>query len=124
MILALPVFAGIVLALLLRGDVRRLAALRFRRIELFYAGMGVQVLAFPFAFLPWHTSDSIARGLWLVSYGLLVCAAVVNRSVTGVPVIAAGMVSNVVAILANGGHMPALPGALRAAGMSLHTHYN
>jgi len=123
MVLALPIVAGIVLALLAGGDVRRLASLRFRRIELFYIAMAVQVLAFPFAFLPWHTSDGVGKGLWLVSYGLLVCGAVLNREVTGVPVIAAGMVANIAAVVANGGHMPALPQALRAAGLS-HVHYN
>ncbi len=124
MVLALPVVAGIMLALLARGDIRRLASLRFRRIELFYVAMAMQVLAFPFTFLPWHTSDGVARALWLVSYGLLVCGAFVNRKVTGVPVIAAGMVVNIAAVVANGGHMPALPSALRAAGLGLHAHFN
>jgi Family of unknown function (DUF5317) len=35
----------------------------------------------------------------------------------GMPLVLTGMVSNVAAILANGGHMPALPSALRAAGL-------
>jgi hypothetical protein len=124
MVLALPVVVGILLGLLARGDLRRLANLDFRRIELFYAAVGAQILAFPFSFLPWHTSDGAARTLWLASYGLLVCAAVINRHVTGVPVVAAGMVANIVAVIANGGHMPALPRALHAAGLSLRTHYN
>ena len=124
MVLALPVVVGIVLGLLARGDLRRLVSLEFRRVELFYVAVGAQILAFPFAFLPWHTSDGAARALWLASYGLLVCAAVINRHVRGVPVIAAGMVANIVAVVANGGHMPALPQALRAAGLGLRTHYN
>lgn len=33
------------------------------------------------------------------------------------------MFLNIVAVLANGGHMPALPRALRAAGL-VHVHYN
>ena len=124
MFLALPIAVAIVVALLAGGDVRRLANLRFRRLELFYLAAAVQVLAFPFPFLPWQTSDGVARALWLLSYGLLACGAVVNRRVTGVPVIAAGMASNIAAIVANGGHMPALPQALRAAGLGLHVHYN
>ncbi len=124
MFLALPVAAGIVLALLTGGDIRRFASLRFRHLELFYLAAAIQVLAFPFPFLPWQTSDGVARVLWLISYGLLVCGAIVNRRVTGVPVIAAGMASNIAAVVANGGHMPALPQALRAAGLGLRVHYN
>ena len=124
MVLVLPVVVGIALALLARGDARRLASLRFRRIEVFYVAMGFQVLAFPFTFLPWHTSDGVGIALWLISYGLLVCGAIINRGMTGVPVIAAGMLANIVAVVANGGHMPALPSALRAAGLSLHVRYN
>ena len=124
MFLALPVAAGIVLALLAGGDLRRLASLRFRHLGLFYLAAGIQVLAFPFPFLPWRTSDGVATALWLVSYGLLVCGAIVNRRVTGVPLIAVGMASNIAAVVANGGQMPALPQALRAAGLDLQAHYN
>ena len=75
--------------------------------------------------LPAHL-HAVARGrrrragLWLVSYAVLCAAACLNRRITGVPVIALGMVSNIVAVVANGGHMPALPQALRAAGQELH----
>jgi hypothetical protein len=124
MVLALPVAVGIALALVAGGDIRRLGGLGFRGIWLFYLAVGIQVLAFPFPFLPWRTSDGVARALWLASYGLLVAAALVNRRITGVPIIAAGMLSNVVAVVANGGHMPALPSALRAAHKSFHVHFN
>jgi len=124
MVLALPVAASLVLALLAGGDPRRLAGLRLRGVGLFYVAIGIQLLAFPFPFFPWHTGDGLARALWLASYALLVCAAFVNRDVTGVPVIAAGMLSNVAAVVANGGHMPALPSALQAAHKSFHVHFN
>lgn len=118
MILVLPVALALGLGLLLGGDVRRLADLRLRRLELFYAAFGLQVLAFPFWFLPWQTADLHASVLWLVSYALLIAAALVNRRVVGVPVVAVGMVANVVAVVANGGHMPALPEALADADKS------
>ena len=124
MVLVLPVAAGIALALLAGGDLRRLADLQFRGIALFYVAIGIQVLAFPFPFLPWHTGDGVGRALWLVSYALLVAAAFVNRGIAGVPIIAVGMLSNVAAVLANGGHMPVLPSALRAAHRSFHVHFN
>jgi hypothetical protein len=49
---------------------------------------------------------------------------VANRRIVGVPVIAAGMASNVVAVVANGRHMPALPQALRAAHKHYAVHFN
>ncbi len=55
---------------------------------------------------------------------MLVAAAFVNRGITGVPVIAAGMASNVIAVLANRGHMPALPQALRAAKKHYSVQFN
>jgi hypothetical protein len=42
----------------------------------------------------------------------------------GIPLIAAGLVSNLAAILANGGHMPALPSALRGAGLHFTKNRN
>jgi len=124
MILALPVIVGVPLGLLFGGSLAQLAGLRLRCVELFYLAVGAQIVAFPFPFLPWHTSDAAGTALWLASYGLLLCAAILNRSVTGVPVVAAGMVANVAAVLANGGHMPALPGALKSAGLPVHRHFN
>lgn len=44
-------------------------------------------------------------------------AAIANRRVLGAPVVALGMALNLVAVLANGGSMPALPGAIEGAGM-------
>jgi hypothetical protein len=74
--------------------------------------------------LPWRTPDAIAIGLWLAAYTLLIAACALNLRRPGVPLVAAGMISNVVAILANGGHMPALPSALRAAGMHYEASRN
>ena len=53
-----------------------------------------------------HARDRWRPSLWVVSYGLLVVAAVLNRRITGVPVVALGMGLNLVAILANRGTMP------------------
>jgi hypothetical protein len=38
--------------------------------------------------------------------------------------VVAGMCTNLIAILSNGGHMPALPSALRAAGLHFETNRN
>jgi hypothetical protein len=117
MALALPLVIGLALAPLLGGRLSRLGELRLRWVPLFYIGITLQIVAFPMSRLPWRTPDRVAIVLWLVSYALFAIAAAANLSLPGVPLIALGMVSNVAAIVANGGHMPALPSALRAAGL-------
>jgi len=116
MALALPLLAGLALAPLFGGRLRRLGEVRLRSAGLFFAAIALQLAAFPVSALPWHTPDNVAVGLWLGSYALLALAAGRNLRLPGVPLVVIGMISNLSAILANGGHMPALPAALRAAG--------
>jgi len=124
MALAWPLFAGLAIAPLLGGRWRRIAELRFRFVWIFYVAIGMQIVAFPFKSLPWRTSDRIGVVLWLCSFGLLIVAAALNFRVPGVPPIAAGLLLNLSAVVSNGGHMPALPSALRAAGMHFATSNN
>jgi hypothetical protein len=114
--LALPIAVGFCLALLLGGRPSRLADLALRAPWLFLAALGLQVVAFPFDVLPWRTGQGAATALWLASYAVLVVAGALNLRVTGVPLVAAGMTANIAAIAANGGTMPVLPEAMRAAG--------
>lgn len=124
MVLGLAVVVGLVVGLALGGRLERIAELSLRRLELLYAAVAIQIVAFPFAFMPWRTGDGAGTTLWLVSYGLLALAAVANRRVFGAPVVALGMGLNLVAVLANGGSMPALPGAIEGAGMSYDIQNN
>lgn len=114
--LALPLLLGMLVALALGGSLRALATLRIRSVWIFYAAIGVQVVAFPFAFLPWTTPDALQKTLWLFSYALLAVGAVRNLHLPGVRVVAGGMALNLAAIVANGGRMPVLPDAMRGAG--------
>jgi hypothetical protein len=116
MVLALAIPLGLLLGLVLGGDPRRLADLRLRGLPLLYGAIALQIAAFPSGIFPWTTPDRVAIALWLLSYGLIGVAAWRNRRVPGVPVVAAGAASNVAAVVANGGHMPADPGAIAAAG--------
>jgi Family of unknown function (DUF5317) len=122
--LALPVLAALVVGVALGGRLGNLARLRLRASWLFFAAIALQVVAFPFAFLPWTTDQTVASVLWLASYTLLIAAAVLNRRIAGVPVVALGMGLNVLAVVANGGTMPVLPGAMRLAGGSHTTLHN
>ena len=123
MALAIPVLAALVVGVVLGGRLGNLARLRLRASWLFFAAIALQVVAFPFAPLPWRTDESVASLLWLASYMLLTLAAVLNRRIAGVPVVALGMGLNVIAVTANGGTMPVLPEAMHEAGGS-HTTLN
>jgi Family of unknown function (DUF5317) len=123
-VLAFPVLLALALGLVLGGSLGRLAETRLRAPGLFLAAIGLQVVAFPVAGLPWRTHDTVASILWVASYGLLVVAAVLNRRITGVPVVAAGMLLNLAAILANRGTMPVSYEAMRDAGRTAVTQAN
>lgn len=117
MALVFPFLAALALAPLLGGRWSRLAGVRLRAAPIFLAALALQVVAFPFDRLPWRTPDALAIAFWLASYALIALGLLANTRLPGIPLVAAGMLANVAAILANGGHMPALPAALRAAGL-------
>jgi Family of unknown function (DUF5317) len=124
MVLALPVLIALALGFALGGRLGRLADVRFRAPWLFLAAIGLQVVAFPVAGLPWRTHETLASALWVASYGLLAVAAALNWRITGVPIVAAGMGLNLVAILANRGTMPVSYGAMHDAGRVETTQAN
>ena len=116
MALALPVLAAVALGLVLGGRLGNLARIELRSTWLFFAAIGLQLVAFPVDAAPWRTSETLASVLWVISYGLLVVAAVLNRRITGVPIVATGMALNLAAILANRGTMPVRLSAMHDAG--------
>jgi Family of unknown function (DUF5317) len=124
MVLALPLVLGLLIAPLLGGSWSTLADVRLRLVTAFYVAIALQVVAFPASALPWHTSDRVAVILWLGSYAVFALAAGANLRTPGMALVVAGMCTNLVAILSNGGHMPALPSALRAAGLHFETNRN
>jgi hypothetical protein len=112
MLWAIPI--GVVLGLLLRGSLDGLLALGFRWAPLAVAGLLVQVLLFTAA------GDRLAGDLGPAIYILSTLAVLVavarNWRLIGMPIVALGALSNLVAITANGGFMPADAGALARAG--------
>jgi hypothetical protein len=117
MALAFPLLAGLAIAPLLGGRWSRLGQVQIRAVPVFFVAIGLQLVAFPVRMLPWHTPDRVATVLWLCSYALLIVGVAANIRLPGVAAIAVGLFLNLSAILVNGGHMPALPSALRAAGL-------
>ncbi len=118
MFLLPAVLVGVAVGLALGGRLGRLGDVRVRAAWLFYAALGLQLMAFPSALNHHVLSDRAAVSLWLVSYACLVAVTLLNRHMRGLVVAGLGMGSNLVAVIANGGHMPALPGALRDAGLA------
>jgi hypothetical protein len=124
MVLVYPLLLGLLVAPLLGGDLRRLTDLRLRGVSLLYLALGLQLVAFPVRALPVQVGDATAVVLWLLSYGLLAVATALNIRRAGLPLIAAGLLANVAAVVANGGHMPVLPEAMDAAGYAYDVHFN
>ena len=109
---AIPV--GFVAGYLLGGRMDRLATVRFRWAPLALLGLAVQVALF---------SDPLAEAvskagppIYVASTALVLVAVLRNLDIPGVAIVALGAASNLVAILANGGYMPADARALAAIG--------
>lgn len=98
--------------------------MRIRGKALVFAAIGLQLVAFPVDLLPWSTPTAVASATWLCSYGLLVAMLLLNARTPGLQLVAAGLASNVVAIVANGGLMPVRGAALLAAGTDYEVHNN
>lgn len=122
MFILYAVVAGLVVGLLAGGRIERLSTLRLSWIPLAVAGLLAQVLLFS-PLLADRVGDA---GPLLYVLSTLAVAAFVARNVrlTGFAVILLGGAANLVAIAANGGYMPADPGALLAAGRALAGGYS
>jgi hypothetical protein len=117
-VLGLAVLVAVAVGTLLGGRLSDLADFRLRAAWLVVVAIAMQAVAFPSGVLPWHTGDAVATLLWVASYGFLVAATVANLHIRGMDFVTVGMGFNLTAILANGGHMPALPAAAARAGLA------
>ncbi len=110
---AIPV--GLLAGFAIGGRLEGLSGLRIRWGWLAVAGLAVQIALFS---EPLGSSVGAAGPALYVLSNLAVIAAVVrNIAIPGLAIVAVGAASNLVAILANGGAMPADPAALAAAGI-------
>jgi hypothetical protein len=125
MVLMLAAVLGVAVGLLFGGTLSKLGSLPLRGLPLFGLAIGLQVVAYPPAWASWQPSDGLATWLWIVSYGVVILVAVQNRRIAGFPLAALGMLSNLVAVSTNGGHMPALKSAMIDASVDYHrVHMN
>lgn len=106
---------GLVAGILLRGRIEGLASVPFRWGGLAIAGLAVQLAIFgPLS----DRIGSLGQLLYVASTAAVLAAVLRNIRIAGMALVAAGAACNLVAILANGGRMPADPGALATAGLA------
>jgi MFS family permease len=112
------ILAGLILGLLAGGSLTNLAAVRLRWVGLL---MFAVILRFGTEFLLIRGNDvveTLRLPLFVISFVLLLSALWVNRSLPGMRLAFVGILSNTIAIVANGGHMPIWIPSLQAAGFT------
>jgi hypothetical protein len=116
------IIAGLVIGAALRGRFLVLGSIPFRWTPLIFFGFAAQVVLF---------SDVVAERvgaagppLYVLSTLAVGIAVVRNVGLPGMPLIILGAASNMAAILANGGFMPAAPGALASLGKTAPVVYS
>jgi hypothetical protein len=112
---AIPI--GVATGWLLGGRLAGLTAVRIRLTWLAVVAVAVQLALFspPAEVL----GPDLARAIYVLSTVAVVGAVIANVRLTGMPVVLVGSVANLAAIVANGGSMPADPGALAAVGIRI-----
>ncbi|HUQ77880.1 MAG TPA: MFS transporter [Patescibacteria group bacterium] len=110
---------GLILGLLAGGSLANLASVRLRWVAVL---MFAVILRFGTEFLLVRGSglvELIRLPLFFLAFALLLAALWVNRTQPGMRLAFVGILSNTIAITANGGHMPIWIPSLEAAGFKL-----
>jgi hypothetical protein len=105
---------GLVIGIALGGRPAGLGTVRFRWSALMLAGLLVQVVLFSEP-VSARVGD-LGPPVYVGSTAVVLAAVLANVSIPGMVLVAAGAVSNLAAIVANGGYMPAARSALAALG--------
>lgn len=113
-LLLVPVVVCVGALMLLGRTLAPLTELRLRAGWAAAAALGIQVVVL--GLLP-GGSRPLHAALHVLSYVLAGWFVFANRRIAGVPLLAAGGAFNTIAIVANGGVMPASRAAMAAAGM-------
>ena len=116
------VLIGLVLGLLVGGRPAGLATLRIDYGWLMIAGLVVQIVLFsPFGA---ERVGDLGPPIYVGSTLVVAGAILANLRTAGMALVAVGAISNLAAIIANGGYMPADAGAMAAVGASPPTTYS
>lgn len=116
------VLIGLVLGFLTGGRPAGLATLQIRYGWLMIAGLVVQIVLFsPFGA---ERVGDLGPPIYVGSTLVVAGAILANLRIAGMALVGLGAISNLAAIIANGGYMPADPGAMAALGVSAPTTYS
>lgn len=113
---------GLVAGLVAGGSLARLGSLRLHWVGLAIGGFLVQLVLFSSPVT--DRVGALGPPIYVGSTLVVLIFVLRNIRVPGLALIAIGAVSNLAAILANGGYMPASPSALRSLGKTDPTTYS
>ena len=122
MFILYAVALGILLGFVLGGRPAGLGDLRLRYGWVMIAGLACQVILFS-APVTARIGD-LGPFVYVASTSVVIGAILANRAVPGMLLVAAGAISNLVAIVANGGYMPAAADAMASLGRTAPTDYS
>lgn len=115
MFILYAVFAGLIIGLLSGGSAGRLGRLRFRWRLVIALAMLIQMAIF--ATTLGEALGGAAPLVYVATNFAVLAAVAVNLAIRGLVVVLVGGMSNLLAIVANGGYMPVSMGALDAMGL-------
>ncbi len=107
---------GILTGFAFGGRLARLGALRIRWVPLAIGGLLVQLVLFTDSGS--RLAGALGPALYVASTAAVLLVVLRNVRVPGLAIVALGAVSNLLAIAANGGAMPADPAALASLGLT------
>jgi hypothetical protein len=122
MFILYAVVIGLVIGVASGGRITGLASLRIRWAAAIATGLAAQVILFTEA-VSQRVGD-LGPVLYVGSTLLVFAALVRNRAIPGIPIVVAGALCNLAAVLANGGYMPASEAALEASGKAAPVVYS
>ncbi len=123
MFLLYAVVVGLIVGLLVGGRPSGLSRLEFRWAWLAIVGFAIQVVLFAEPVSD-RIGDVLGPLIYVASTALVLVVVIRNARLAGLPIVAVGAASNLAAIVANGGYMPASPLAREAIGQDAITTYS
>ena len=114
--------AGLIIGVATGGRPAALASIQFRWAPLIAFGFLAQVVLFTDAVA--ERVGDLGPVIYVVTTAMVGAAVIRNLRLPGMPLIVLGAASNLAAILANGGYMPAAPGALASLGKTAPAIYS
>ena len=111
---ALALLVAALLAVVLGGDLRKIAQVEIERLPWIVVSFAIPFTA-QFALHAGLDADGTAAALTVLSYGMLFYGLMANLSLPGIPLIGLGSLANLVAVVANSFRMPVSLDAFDAA---------